>query len=271
MAEPFTFGIPLIARDAASNWPLVEALLGLTLRSVAAQTDPSFRVVIAGHDRPAIAPIDPRISFIAADWPAESVRADNLDSGRKKHLISRHILAEGGGLLMFLDSDDWIDRRVVEAARIMIPSEALGGYIADGFIADIRANRAVNLPDKHIFDGGFQRLCGSSIVARLVPEAPDALRRNPHAVLHEHYRWPETAQERGGEAVPLPVKGAYVINSSVNHSEVHGPFSSWRRSLSSAVGEAGFPMSDEFFSEFGLRAQDVAQTVGRHLWGLQMG
>jgi hypothetical protein len=147
----------------------------------------------------------------------------------------------------------------------MIPSEALGGYIADGFIADIRAHRAIHLPDERIFDGGFQRLCGSSVVARLVPEAPDALRRDPHAVLHEHYRWPETAQEHGGVAVPLPVTGAYVINSSVNHSEVHGPFSSWRRSLSKAVEEAGFPMGNEFLSEFGLSSRDVTQAVGRHL------
>jgi len=265
VAEPFTFGIPLIARDAATDWPLVEALLGLTLKSVAAQTDLAFRVVIAGHDRPAVVPLDRRIAFIAADWPVEAVRADNLDSGRKKHLIAQRILAEGGGLLMFLDGDDWVDRRLVEAARTAIPSEALGGYIADGFMADIRAHRAIHLPDERIFDGGFQRLCGSSVVARLVPEAAEALRRDPHAVLHEHYRWPETAREHGGVAVPLPVTGAYVINSSVNHSEVHGPFSSWRRSLSTAVREAGFAMNDQFLSGFGLSAQDVARAVGRPL------
>ena len=33
-AEPFTFGIPLIARAATRDWPLVEALLDLTLTSV---------------------------------------------------------------------------------------------------------------------------------------------------------------------------------------------------------------------------------------------
>ncbi|SDA27606.1 hypothetical protein SAMN02799622_04086 [Methylobacterium sp. UNC378MF] len=265
MAEPFTFGIPLIARDTATDWPLVEALLGLTLRSAAAQTDPAFRVVIAGHDQPAIAPLDRRVTFIAADWPVEAVRADNLDSGRKKHLIAQRTLAEGGGLLMFLDGDDWVDRRLVEAARTVIPAGALGGYIADGFIADIRGHRAIRLPDERIFDGSFQRLCGSSVVARLVPEAPDALQRDPHAVLHEHYRWPETAQEHGGAAVPLPVSGAYVVNSSVNHSEVHGPFSSWRRSLSKAVGEAGFPMDDDFLCDFGLTSHEVAQAVGCHL------
>ena len=69
-AEPFTFGIPLIARAATANWPLVEALLDLTLTSVRGQTDSDFRIVIAGHDRPETAPDDTRTTFIAADWPA---------------------------------------------------------------------------------------------------------------------------------------------------------------------------------------------------------
>ena len=52
--EPFTFGIPLIARAAAQDWPLVQALLGLTLRSLAGQGDRDFRVIVAGHERPTI-------------------------------------------------------------------------------------------------------------------------------------------------------------------------------------------------------------------------
>jgi hypothetical protein len=36
----------------AQNWPLVEALIDLTVTSVRAQTDPNFHI-IAGHDRPA--------------------------------------------------------------------------------------------------------------------------------------------------------------------------------------------------------------------------
>jgi len=72
-AEPFTFGIPLIARTATRTWPLVKALLNLTLTSVRGQTDADFRIVIAGHDRPYTAPDDARTTFIAADWPAEAV------------------------------------------------------------------------------------------------------------------------------------------------------------------------------------------------------
>ena len=44
ITEPFTFGIPLIARAAAADWPLVEALLALTLRSLAGQDDRNVRV-----------------------------------------------------------------------------------------------------------------------------------------------------------------------------------------------------------------------------------
>ena len=128
-AEPFTFGIPLIARAAAGNWALVEALLDLTLTSVRAQSDPDFRIVIAGHDWPQI-PLDAeRTTFIPAGWPAEPVRPDNLDSGRKKHVIEQHVLANGGGLLMFLDADDWVDIRLVETARRMIGPNHVGGLI----------------------------------------------------------------------------------------------------------------------------------------------
>src|SRR6266571_3107223 len=128
-SEPFTFGIPLIARSAARNWPLVEALLELTLTSVRGQTDQDFQIVIAGHDRPHVPLDDTRTTFIAADWPAEAVRADNLDSGRKKCAINELVLERGGGLLMFLDGDDWVDVDLVETARTMIGPDHIGGLI----------------------------------------------------------------------------------------------------------------------------------------------
>lgn len=258
MVEPFTFGIPLIARDAAASWPVVQALLDLTLVSALSQTDRDFRIIIAGHDEPAV-PLDSRITFIAADWCAEAVRSDNLDSGRKKHAIAQRVLAEGGGLLMFLDGDDWVDRHTVETARAMIGPEALGGFIADGFVVDLQRQRAARLPHPGLFKGEFQRLCGSSIVARLMPEAADPLWRNPHEVLHEHYRWPETARERGAKAVCLPLIGSYVINTSANHSEVHGPFSTWRRQLSRKIGDLGAPIEKRVLSRFGLRVEQVAK------------
>jgi hypothetical protein len=120
--EPFTFGMAFVPRATARNWPLAQALLGLTLTSIRAQTDPDFRVVILGHDRPATLPDDdPRVEFLEADWPAEAPGPHNADSGRKKHAINDLLLARGGGLLMFVDADDWVDRDLVATARAVSP------------------------------------------------------------------------------------------------------------------------------------------------------
>jgi hypothetical protein len=256
-AEPFTFGIPLIARAATRNWRLVEALLDLTLTSVRGQTDPDFRIVIAGHDRPDTAPDDARITFIAVDWPAEAVRSDNLDSGRKKHAINELVRHSGGGLLMFLDSDDWVDVRLVETARAVIGPNHLGGLIGSGFATDFRNLRRIVVPHPAIFNGEFHRLCGSSTVARLRPEDPNPLRRDPYKLLHEHYRWIEVAREYGAELMRLPVSGNYVINTTQNHSEIHGPFARWRRSFARCVSREGVEVDDTFLIRFGLRFAQV--------------
>ncbi len=260
-AEPFIFGIPLIARASARDWPRVEALLGLTLASLQAQTDRDFRIVIAGHDRPRTVFDDPRLSFLAADWPAEPVRPDNLDSGRKKHAIGERVRAEGGGLLMFVDADDWVDRRLVEAARATIGPHQIGGLIATGFATDLCALRAVPLPHPRIFHGGFHRLCGSSTIARLVPDDPDPLRRNPYTILHEHYRWIEVAREYGLAVARLPVSGNYVVNTSENHSEIHGPYAEWRRDFARRIGREGEAIDARFAAGFGLRLEQIRKAA----------
>jgi Putative rhamnosyl transferase len=257
VSEPFTFGIPLIARSASRNWPLVEALLELTLTSVRSQTNQDFQIVIAGHDRPEIPLDNLRTTFIAADWPAAAVRADNLDSGRKKHAINELVLARGGGLLMFLDADDWVDVGLVETARAMIGSDHIGGLIDTGFATDFRNLRSAAIPHPGIFDGEFHRVCGSSTVARLRPDDPDPLRRNPCKVFHEHYRWLEVARDCGANLVRLPVYGNYVINTSGNHSELYGPFARWRRGFTEAVGREGNDMDEAFAARFGLRLAEI--------------
>ena len=52
MKERFVFGVPLIARGSCRDWALVDALLALTLRSVFAQRDADWTLVVAGHDQP---------------------------------------------------------------------------------------------------------------------------------------------------------------------------------------------------------------------------
>ena len=206
---------------------------------------------------------DGRVQFLEADWPAEPVRSDNLDSGRKKHAISRLVLESGGGLLMFLDADDWVDVHLVETARATIGPSHVGGLIVAGFATDFRTLRAAAVPHPRLFNGEFHRVCGSSTVARIEPDAADPLRRDPYSLLHEHYRWIEVAREHGAELVRLAVAGNYVVNTSGNHSEIHGPYADWRRRFNQGVSREGSGIDAAFAARFGLRLEQIGEASRR--------
>ena len=75
LRHPFYFCVPLIARAASPDWALIDQLFDLTLRSVLAQEDEDFHLVLAGHDVPPawerLAASDVRFTFLRADWPPE--------------------------------------------------------------------------------------------------------------------------------------------------------------------------------------------------------
>lgn len=269
--EQLTIGIALIPRASARNWELVEALLELTLESVRAQTDQDLRVVLAGHDRPRSLPQDSRFTFLQADWPVQPPEANNEDSGRKKHAISELALAQGGGLLMLLDADDWLDVRCVEAVRATLAPDEVGALIESGFAIDLQSLRAARLPHPRTFDRPFHRLCGSSTVARLRPAEADPLRRDPCQVLGSHHEWAELAREHGVALPRLPVSGGYLINTSENHSEVHGPYADWRETFTAAVNREGDPVDDAFAARFGLTLDRIGSVSERFFPGRPAG
>jgi hypothetical protein len=260
---PFTFGIALVPRANARDWPLVEALLDLTLTSVRAQTDPDFRVLIACHDRPRLGWDDPRVELVEADWPALPPDPDNDDSGRKKHALNDLVLARGGGLLMLLDADDWVDTRLVAAARAAVRPDAVGAVLEAGLAADFRTLRAAALPDPRIFNGAFYQVCGSSTVAHLRPDDADPVRRDPFGALRSHHRWAEAADELGVRLARLPVRGAYLINTSENHSDLHGPYADWRRGFTAAVNRLGRPLDAALAARFGLGIDRIKAASAR--------
>ena len=73
---------------------------------------------------------------------------------------------------MLFDADDWVDRRVVAAARAGIGLDANGGLVEAGFAIDFRTLRAVPVPHPGVFSEAFHRICGSSTVAVLAPGRP---------------------------------------------------------------------------------------------------
>ena len=257
--ERFFFGIPLIARDACDDWTLVDRLLALTLRSVLAQTDGDFRVVLAGHDRPPCwaALADGRFTFLEADWPVTAPTLANDDGGAKKWRIDAHVRGAGGGLLMYLDADDWVDRDLVRVARERIGPDEVGGLVGSGYALDWRSGRAAAVPLGHGFDNPFHELCGSSTVARIEPASDDPIRRDPHEALGWHAGWDRVAAELGVPLASLPVAGVYVVGTDRSHSERQGPHATWRRGFAAAVRATGTPLAAERWRQFGLEPTDA--------------
>ena len=264
MSEPFFFGIPLIARAAAGDWRLVEHLLGLTLRSIMAQDQADVRVMLATHDVPACWRLyagDPRFTLLHADWPPQRPTAANDDGGAKKWRIKQRVRDEGGGLLMFLDADDWIGRTLVRRAREEIGPDQIGAVIDQGLAVDYRSGNALRFPIAGIFDGAFHELCGSSTIARVTPGAADPLRDDPHAILGSHHEWPASAARVGADLVRLDVAGAYLVGTGENHSERDGPFTAWRAAITQAVRVHGRPLDEITANRFGLGTADLRKAA----------
>ncbi len=261
----FTFAIALTPRANARDWDLIEALLDLTLASVRAQTDPDWRALIAVHERPRLAVSDARVEFVAVDWPAMPPGPHNDESGRKKHLLSDIVRDRGGGYLMILDADDWVDRDLVAAARAGIGEDHVGALIEDGFAVDFRTLRAAPLPHPALGGLPFHRFCGSCGVVLIRPGATTPIRRDPFAVLRSHHRWVEVAAEHGAGLMRLPVSGAYLVNTGENHSDVHGPYAAWRRGFIERVNRVGRDLDAETAARFGQNIELLRPASGR-LW-----
>lgn len=237
-ADPFIFGVPLIPRAGAQDWEQVTKLLTATLKSVLAQEDTDFRLILAAHDVPdcweELALGDERFSVFRADWPPARPTMANDDAGAKKWHIRDLARAEGGGLLMYLDADDLVDRRLVATARQQIDQDTLAGVVARGFAIDFQTCLAAPLPGPGILNCSFDEVCGSSTVGRLSNSFPD-----PFDELGSHHLWRRNAEIKGLPLKALNVIGGYVVNTEENHSERHGQFTKWRRSLNEAVNACG--------------------------------
>ncbi len=254
--EPFFFGIPLIAQAAASDWSLVNHLFGLMLCSLLAQGDREFRVVLAGHEVPPAwrkaAAGDGRFLFLQANWAPEPPTTANDDGGRKKWLITNHVRQHGGGLLMFVDADDWVDRDLVRMARECMGPDVVAALIGHGYAFDLPSGRAAAFPINEAFEGAFHELCGSSTIARIRPNSPDPVLVDPHGVLGWHGGWDRVAEELGIPLVRLNLLGTYVVGTEQSHSECAGPHATWKRGFAQAVRRSGRALDFSELQRFGL-------------------
>lgn len=158
------FGIPLISKDASVNWDQTVNLLNNTLSSIAQQTDKRVHALIACHDIPPIAKrFQPLVTFLPVDSPIpQTVEAMRADKGRKKQEIGLHLRSLGGGYLMFLDSDDLIDKDL--ASYVLNTQDPSGYIIKSGY--EYYSDTGNLLLQK----GNFDQICGSCAIFNLKEE-----------------------------------------------------------------------------------------------------
>lgn len=159
----FYFGIPLISKGAALNWPQAVQLLNSTLGSIAQQTDKRFHCLIACHDIPPIEEAyKPFVTFLPVDMPIpQGIMEMRRDKGRKKKEIGMHLRKLGGGYLMFLDSDDLVHKDLVK--HVLEQGSPNGYIIYSGFEYNSGSSRLM-------LHKNFNHICGSCGIFRLDPE-----------------------------------------------------------------------------------------------------
>lgn len=248
----FVFGIPLVSRKIASDWSNVIFLLGNTLRSILAQSDPDFRILIAGNEQPDIPELgDPRVEFLVCPSPEKSTLTKKemmWDKGSKKERLGKRLRQLGGGFLMLVDADDLVHRDVVSHAR-----KSTHGCIARmGYSLDVRRSAIFDLPA--LTGRPFDQTCGTCAVVRFSVEdlpAPDSDWQASSDLYFyrlsfaSHRKWAKVAVEHQRPLADFPFPAtAYIVNHSSNWSEVdlaarpRNPlrwFAHWKRIRSARV------------------------------------
>jgi hypothetical protein len=254
----FVFAIPIAPRRDDAQWANLEELLAATLRSILNQSEPGFRVFIAGHERPALldAMTDPRISFLAVTHPRPTTDKDRrLDKFRKRWAIAVEVRKLGGSYFMYLDADDYVHRDLV--GHVLSDDNGAGYFIPEGMVLDHR-NRTI-APVPGVWDLPFNEVCGSS---GIVCFAPGDLPKRPYPeqffrfglffrVRNHHFF--QDGVVRGKSMTPVPFGAAvYSINNGLNLSNVLVRTAKRQEQLIGMIRKRQVPLTPEIAACFGI-------------------
>jgi hypothetical protein len=155
----------------SNDFAKVEALFEMSLKSVCAQTDPNFRVMVVANDVPRVTFKDSRVDYHVVDFPcpapqrgpATGMTALARDKGTK--LVAGMLAARQFKPAYFaiFDADDLMSNRIAGFVNTH-PSEA-GWYVDAGYIVNSRRWTTKR-------KSGLFRYCGST----LIPNAASLLR-----------------------------------------------------------------------------------------------
>jgi hypothetical protein len=234
--EQFFFAVPFRSKAASSDWDRNCRLLSATLRSVLGQSDPTFSVLLACHEVPAIPEIeDSRVSVLRATTPPPTDFAAQMkDKGHKRKLMSIELRRRGGGYFMLTDSDDLVSNRLVAHAKA---TKSEGGYVIKrGYVYDAATGRCREV-------SSFDQTCGTCAILRFAPdELPQSLDDDTPRLSGKYktHMTFETDAERLGRplsVVPFPA-AVYVTGHGENWSVRSSGRESLRRKFSRLVKAA---------------------------------
>ena len=223
-----TFGITL-ASASVGKWQHTCQMLEHTLTSVIQQSDPRCRILICGHEKPAIKLMhDPRIEFLVCKRKAPKDPGGYLgDRRHKRALIGIRLRELGGGYFIYLDADDLMHQDIV---KFILENNNKKGYsIRKGYVLDYANKRLAPVPGA--WDATFDQVCGSCAVFYFkISDLPVDIKENMEVnffMFKHHAYWRVVSQELGQPFVDLPFSGAiYTVNHSQNIS-----FTSLRNSI----------------------------------------
>lgn len=255
-----TFGLPLISRRVAKNWPMVNKLLANTLRSVFNQTTDAIQVIIACHEPPDIIEVkDPRVSIVQVPFDIPRFQWEQeVDRMRKLETIGVHHRSRGGGWLFILDSDDFVSEDL--ASRILASSDkalvVATGYKLDAARMEVQKMRR------------FWRKCGSSCAINwAIEELPECFPQDNPPIYHRfaetrHIVQPElfTSLQWTFSYIEAPTV-TYLINHGQNQSDIISALSlKWRLYFMLARRKQ---WDETFAAKFGVTTAAVTDAIYR--------
>lgn len=220
-AEGVTFIVPLVSKEHVQDWPMVCERLKATLQSFLAQTNPNWKAIIVGQDKPATLPDDPRIHFEPFTVPVEG---NDKWIKLKAGCDAMAELSWTSGYAMSFDADDFAHVDLVDAA---LKEQASGYLITEGYLYDLSTKNLAKTGRQSLlrpYQKPFWKLCGSCALFRYdLSNGASEVAFLQETLQHEHRMFPYLAKLAQRKLHPLPFPAAlYLINHGDNFSDRRG-------------------------------------------------
>ena len=212
------FAIPLKGKAASEDWQQVVQNLNNTLRSIQANSNKDFSIVIAGHDKPEIATsLSKSVTFLSCDWPEPSSFGEKSTDKRAKiayigNYIGKKIKNNEGIYVHLLDADDLVDAGLV--SYVLDNDNRLGYYVDEGYKLSQASGELAETES-------FHTRCGSCLVGYFLKEELEASSEQGCSyfekwIWRKHKEYPNFLMSHKRSLEILPFRAVVYV---INHSE----------------------------------------------------